>query len=331
MTAALICPKDGEALDESLCCKNGHRYPMVEGIPVLLRDDLPATIDIAYASVRAGRNPAEDAPLYLESVGVSEEQRALAKRLWAGNSPVDPVAAVLIAATSGHGYGHLVGKLDGYPIPEIPVPQSNGQELLDVGCSWGRWSMAAAAKGYRVTGIDPSLGALLAAKRVSRQLGHEIRFVCADARALPFASNSFDRVFSYSVIQHLSVPDAETAFDQMARVLRPEGHFLVQMAHRTGVRSLYHQLRRGFRAPRNFEVRYWSAARLREAVARRFADSGLRAHCYFGLGLEASDMRFMKPHMRALIRISDAVKEMSNRLPVLRRFADSLYLFGVKR
>ena len=43
-----------------------------------------------------------------------------------------------------------------------------GSRLLDLGSSWGRWSIAAARKGYSVVGLDPSLGAVLAARR-----GHE--------------------------------------------------------------------------------------------------------------------------------------------------------------
>jgi SAM-dependent methyltransferase len=328
--AGLICPKDGNPLDKQLQCRDGHRYPLVDGVPILLRDDLPPTISVATASLAASRDPASDAPLYLDSVGVSPEQRRLALRLFQENSPIDPVAAVLVAATSGYAYGHLVGKLDRYPIPEIPLPESDGKRLLDIGCSWGRWAMSAAAKGYRVTGIDPSLGAVLAAKRASRQLGLDIRFICADARALPLAQASFDQVFSYSVIQHLSVSDAEAALDEMARVLKPGGQVLVQMAHKIGLRSLYHQARRRFREPNGFEVRYWSASDLRHAFARRFTGAGLRAHCYFGLGLELSDTAMMKPHMRTLIRLSESLRRMSDRIPALALAADSVYMSGTR-
>ena len=60
---------------------------------------------------------------------------------------------------------HLMGKLDRYPIPEIRLPESQGETLPDVGCNWGRWSVAAARKGYAVVGIDPSMGGVMAARR----------------------------------------------------------------------------------------------------------------------------------------------------------------------
>ena len=78
-----------------------------------------------------------------------------------------------IPYTSGNLYFSIQNKLTRYPIPECRLPQGNGERLLDIGCNWGRWSIAAAQKGYRPVGIDPSLDAVLAARRVSRQLGVE--------------------------------------------------------------------------------------------------------------------------------------------------------------
>jgi hypothetical protein len=109
--------------------------------------------------------------LYLESVGVTEPEKDLAIRLAAaGPQPVDPVVSVFVGATSGHGYRHLVGVLRDYPIPAFRMPPGQGELLLDVGCSWGRWSIAASRAGYRVVGIDPSLGAAKSARRVAASL-----------------------------------------------------------------------------------------------------------------------------------------------------------------
>src|ERR1022692_3109729 len=82
------------------------------------------------------------------------------------------------------------GKLTSYPIPPIPLPPAKykGQEMIDIGCNWGRWSIAAARKGYVPLGIDPMLEAVLAARDVTREMGLPARFVCGDARHLPFRS-----------------------------------------------------------------------------------------------------------------------------------------------
>ena len=326
------CPRDGAALvDEggSLRCGHGHRYPVVEGIPVLLRPDVPGTIGLIAESLAAENHP-EDGPLYLRSVGISDAERDQARALAAGSHPIDPVVSVLVGATSGHAYKHLIGKLHEYPIPEIRLPPGDGKTLIDIGCSWGRWSMAAARKGYRVTGIDPSLGALLAAKRASRQLGLDIAFVCADARYLPFPADTFDVAYSYSVLQHFSIEDALRAIEEVGRVLKPGGMSLVQMAHHGGPLSLYHQLRRGSRQASGFDVRYWRLAQLRDAFAARVGASAIEAHCFFGLGLERSDARLMKPAVRALTALSDFLASASRRMDGLVAAADSVYIRSVK-
>jgi len=227
-------------------------------------------------------------------------------------------------------YKHLIGALDRYPIPDIPLPPGQGRLLLDVGCSWGRWSLAAAAAGYDTVGIDPSLGAVMAARRVARQLGSSTRYVVGDARHLPFAAATFDVVFSYSVLQHFSKPDAEQAVAEMGRLLRPGGTAKVQMPTRFGVRCLYHQARRRFRAARGFEVRYRTLPALRRLFATRVGPAQFAADCYFGIGLQPTDAPMMTPGLKAITAASEVFKRASRRLPLLTRVADSVFVEASK-
>lgn len=185
----LACPRHGTALSETasgLACAAGHEYPVVEGVPVLL-DEGPQTLWVAGSSVEATRSRQASGSYYLNTLGISEQERSqLEDRVRNGVEDIDPVVAYLVAATNGMAYRHLVGKLDEYPIPDLRLPQGHGGTLLDVGCSWGRWSLAAARLGYSPIGIDPSLGAVLAAKRAAAQLGLKAQFVVADGRHLPF-------------------------------------------------------------------------------------------------------------------------------------------------
>jgi hypothetical protein len=51
-----------------------------------------------------------------------------------------PYVQEMIAGTNGNHYVDLIGKLEEYPIPEIPLPSATAQELLlDIGVGWGRW------------------------------------------------------------------------------------------------------------------------------------------------------------------------------------------------
>ena len=104
-----------------------------------------------------------------------------------------------------HPVSLLIGRLPKYPIPDIPLEEGRGRTLVDIGCNWGRWTVAAARRGYRPIGVDPSLEALLGrAEPVCGQLGVEADFVIGDARHLPLRTASIDTAFSYSVIQHFS-------------------------------------------------------------------------------------------------------------------------------
>lgn len=338
--AVLACPRDHSALTrrsaDSLVCEHGHVYPVVDDVPVLLLDDLEQTIDIARASIdrAAGRDGAIDprAPaLYLESVGINDEEKSLVAALAAdGAAKVDPVVSVLIAATNGIAYKSLIGTLSDYPIPELRLPAGPGKLLLDIGCSWGRWSIAAARKGYRVIGVDPSLGAVMAARRVARQLDVAADYVCADARYLPFRAGAFDTVFSYSVIQHFSKADARRVLAEVGRVLTASGNCLIQMPNRLALRSLYHLARRRFAEGDGFDVRYWDIAELRQAFGEAIGPASVSVHCYFGLGLEPTDAHLMRPPLRAAIAVSELLRRLSVPAPFLIRLADSVYVSAAK-
>jgi SAM-dependent methyltransferase len=266
----------------------------------------------------------------LESLGISETEKTELLQLTRTGTTIDPVVAYLVAATNGLMYRHLIGVLERYPIPELPLPDGKDRRLLDVGCSWGRWSLAAASQGYEAVGIDPSLGAVMAARRVARQIGAPTRYVVGDARHLPFPAGVFDVIYSYSVIQHFSYTDAEQAAAEMGRVLRAGGIAKVQMPTKYGIRCLYHQARRGFRSPRRFEVRYRTLGQLRELFETRIGATRFEADCYFGIGLQRSDAALMNGPRTAVIAASEAVKSASHLIPALIRVADSVFANATK-
>ena len=336
----LVCPRDHGALafdGAALRCSAGHRYPVIEGLPVMLLDDVSQTMPLVHASMSRARGEGGDerAPgMYLESLGISDEEKAgIVEQVRMGASavdpPVDPVVSFLVGATSGYMYAQQIGKLTMYPIPHLRLPSGDGRSLLDIGCSWGRWSIAAARAGYAVVGIDPSLGGVMAARRVALGMGLPIRHVVGDARFLPFRPGGFDHAFSYSVVQHLSRADARTVVAEVARVLKPGGESLVQMPAIFGIRCLYHQARRGFRDGDGFEVRYWTIPGLRRLFSV-VGPSRIEVDCYFGIGLQAADAHLMPPGLRLILRVSEALRLASGWFAPLRYVADSVYVRAVK-
>ena len=336
LSERLVCPRDHGNLvarDGALTCADGHRYPVIDGVPVMLIDDVPQTFAAARASLdRALRGSADEraADLYLESVEISEEEKRGVLELAAQHPPIDPVVSYLVAATNGLMYRHLRGRLASYPIPEIDLPVGGGKALLDVGCSWGRWTIAAAQRGYRAVGIDPSLGAVMAARRVARDLNVRALFLVGDARHLPFAAGSFDTIFSYSVLQHFSRGDAARAAGDIGRVLAANGLAKVQMPTRFGVRCLYHQARRGFSDGAGFDVRYWRLGELRRLFGERIGRTRITVEGYFGIGLQRTDAHLMTPARRAVLAASDGMTAASRRIPWLATLADSVYVEAVK-
>lgn len=333
-TTHLACPRDLGALSfeaGALVCAAGHRYPVIDGVPVMLIDDVAPTIEIAPASVAAATQPqAERDHWYLSTLSLSDEERRGIVDLARQPSGIDPVVAYLVAATNGLMYRHLIGSLAEYPIPDLPMPLGNGGLLLDVGCSWGRWTIAASRRGYTAVGIDPSLGAVMAARRVAAQLRCPARFVVADARYLPFPPARFDAAYSYSVLQHFSYDDAARAVREIGRVLVPSGVAKVQMPTRYGVRCLYHQGRRGFREARNFEVRYWTRPQLRRLFTAAIGPARIEVDGYFGIGLQPSDAHLMSPPAAMVLRASERLKRLSDIVTPLRRLADSVFVQAVR-
>jgi SAM-dependent methyltransferase len=314
VTDFLICPRDGSLLSWGIdvSCEREHQFPIVGGIPVLFGERDPT----GYASSTIER--------------LANDEYATADL----DPPTDRVDAVVqdsFPATNGILYRHLAGKLDRYPIPEIRLPFGDGRLLLDVGGGWGRWTVAAARAGYRPIVIDPSLDLLLAAARVSQQLGVDITAICGDATALPFVSGAFDVVFSYSVLQHFSKAAARVAMAEMRRVTTGGGTVLVQLANRWGARQLFTQSLQFFRIRNTdrFRVRYWSAPEMAEAFDLIVGPSSVEVDGFFSLNVQPSDLDLMPSRYRALIHISEWLRGWSRDVPALCNVADSLYVRAV--
>jgi ubiquinone/menaquinone biosynthesis C-methylase UbiE/uncharacterized protein YbaR (Trm112 family) len=313
----LACPRDKKPLHhtgERLSCPSGHSYPVFDGIPVMLVDDVETTHDYITKT--------------LEKVAAGGDQ---SQNGTPTGSTIDEFVQAEIPYTSGNLYFSVQHKLTRYPIPETRLAPGNGERLLDIGCNWGRWSIAASKKGYRTIGLDPSLDAVLAARRVSRQLGVEPDFVVGDARFLPFLDNSFDTVFSYGVFQHFSKDNVRTSLDEVARVLKPDGNTLVQMPNKYGLRQYQQYRRRGYTEGEAFDVRYWTPSELMNTFEEKFGRTKMTSDCYFGLGIQPSDADLLPLRFKIVIGTSEAVRKLSNIVKPLTKVADSVYLESINQ
>jgi SAM-dependent methyltransferase len=156
-------------------------------------------------------------------------------------------------------------------------------------------------------------------------------FIVGDARFLPFRSSSFDVVFSYSVLQHFGREDLLKTLVETERVLRASGIAKIQMANALGLRSVYHQARRGFRAATGFEVRYWTPRGLRLAFEGAIGPTELEVDGYFSLNAQSGDAHLLPGVFRGVVRASQVCRTVSDTVWLLRYLADSLYVIAKKR
>jgi len=222
-----------------------------------------------------------------------------------------------------HGNLYRGARLTRYPIPSFPLPPGQRRTVLDLGCNWGRWTIAAARADYRPTGIDRGKKAIRAARRVAEQLGIEAEYVLGDVRVLPFPDASFDAVFSYSVLQHLAKDDVRAVVSEIGRVLRPGGIVWIEMPNARGPLNLVRQIRRGFSAGTGHDVRYWTIPELRTAFGA-IGRVSVAADGFFTINPQVNDLDLLPPRSRAVVRVSDALRRASTRVPALVQVADSV-------
>jgi len=302
----LWCPVHDAGLrcaGERLTCEAGHEIPVERGVPVFAEKP------------RREPKPLNMAPLPPRTVP----------------GTVDEFVDDWIVNTNGNLYWRVRGRLPRYPIPRWPARRANGggETLVDIGCSWGRWTIAAAQAGYDAWGVDVHLDALWAAERVTRELGIAANFVCCEAARLPFKRGSIDFVFSYSVLQHLEKQTVREVLKGIARILRPGGICFLQLPNAFGAVSLWRQARRGFReaAAGTFEMRYWTRAEIRSAFRQAgFGDVQFRAEGFLLQNTQREDVDLLSRSGAVAVRVSCGLRDAANAAPVLSRMADSLWI-----
>jgi SAM-dependent methyltransferase len=107
-----------------------------------------------------------------------------------------------------------------YRIPESDLQvlgDLTGRRVLELGCGAAQWSIALAADGLDIVGLDVSFGQL----RHARAADATLPLVQASGEQLPFTDAAFDVVFC----DHgaLSFCDPEVSVAECARLLRPGG------------------------------------------------------------------------------------------------------------
>jgi SAM-dependent methyltransferase len=102
---------------------------------------------------------------------------------------------------------------------ELDLPA--GAVVVDVGCGEGHHAQRLAALGYDVLGVDPVARHV----ELARENAPDARLEHGTAESLPVAPSTVDLVWFRDVLE--LVPDLDSAFAELARVLRPGGRAIV--------------------------------------------------------------------------------------------------------
>jgi SAM-dependent methyltransferase len=143
----------------------------------------------------------------------------------------------------------IVNLVLGFSLP-IALPtarflESGQGRVLDAGAGSGRSSLmvllarpAATVTALDIFGTQYGIGGNTPdrLRANARAAGAESRLdvQVGDMRAMPFAPATFDAAVSAFAIDHLSRPDVERTFAEMARVIRPGGDFLMLVINQDG-------------------------------------------------------------------------------------------------
>ncbi len=178
---------DGTVASGALVADDGHRYPVVDGIPRFVRTD-------------------------------DEGQRQTADSFGFKWGKVDSYDDGPMAETSRawqlerYGYDDIREIRDAFAAHEL---------VLDAGCGSAFSSSLWLDEGWTGQWVGADISGAIDVAR--RRIGHlpGTHFVQADVLDLPFADGTFGAVFTEGVLHH--TPSTERAFHAVARLLRPGG------------------------------------------------------------------------------------------------------------
>lgn len=193
--------------------------------------------------------------------------------------------------------------------------------VLDVGCGNGLHALEIAGVARNVRGIDYSAPFIAYAQKTAAERGvSNAEFRCENARALPYADDTFDVAYCFAALYCMPAP--LDVISEIARVLKPGGRCVLEFGN---VHSLNSIVCRYY--PELAESCHISVKEMKRVVSQ--AELVLQAHYSFQLlPMWADRPRWMRPLLHpALKRLMSKrvagrmLDEWCCRLPILRNLA----------
>jgi len=146
--------------------------------------------------------------------------------------------------------------------------QATGKRVLEVGVGMGADYLEWLKSGAVATGIDLSAVSIQRARQRCQLAGYIPDLKVSDSEHLPFASETFDLVYSYGVMHHS--PDTPQCIREAWRVLKPSGELRIMIYHHPSLTGFMLWLRYGL----------WRRISLRQAVYEKLESPGTKSYTH---------------------------------------------------
>ena len=157
--------------------------------------------------------------------------------------------------------------------------------VLEIACGPGR--LTAAMRGVRMgVAVDSSPEMLATAQQRMNGAAGAWSFLRTDAFVLPFQAESFDAVYTLRFVRHFQLPERQRLYQEVRRVLRPRGMFMVDALNRDV--SYPYRVKRGLERYHIYDVLY-----RREEIEAELQDAGFQVRAIEGMIKHFGAQRFL--------------------------------------
>lgn len=251
------------------------------------------------------------------------------------NSRIPWVVQQQISATNGVHYADKVGKLNDYPIFELPVKEVDNGLFLDIGCGWGRWLVGGHNKGYIPIGIDIRLEFCKTSQVVLKDLDINGYTVVADLENIPFKEDIFDLIWSFSAIQHTHYNRLINCLEHINRMLSPKGGYTkLEFPNKTGIRNSISNVKNSEKTKDDYNswcVRYYSPEEYKSIFNKYLSNFSYSNHSFLGIGVLKEDVKYVSLKHKLPCLASLALSNLTQIFPPLKKYSDSLYIKAEKK
>jgi 2-polyprenyl-3-methyl-5-hydroxy-6-metoxy-1,4-benzoquinol methylase len=131
--------------------------------------------------------------------------------------------------------GNSLTRIVEYPFSYFATNLETGMDVLEIGAGASGFQFCLSEMGINVTSIDPLENpsqevdwrfSHMDLKKLNHAFGGRVNFVRAKIQNVRLKSNTFDRVYAISVLEHLRENDISQIMQCIADILKPGGYFI---------------------------------------------------------------------------------------------------------